>query len=386
MKVYEINPSYKIHNLYGFSEPASQKMEILIEMYHNTVVSLSYILFAIIFAIIVTVYYFRSSKNLYAIPFQKSVDALFVFVPIIIIYYLAVPAVGFIINNDKLIAYLDTPIVLLEYQNLVLKISQEVISDEEVELCVNPDGILMMNVKNTAWKYLPSSKVEISVSSLDSSDVPHFSNIDKVLSNGDKYLNRSPGHYSLSYGNHAGAFTSGKIPDGYEQCDLGKPVLCPIFKFNICDIESVRDTIDYSDILNANSLKIDSSPSQKMVIYRLDGSKEIFLKSYDKDNFIQELTMRECLMEQDFMELKSKLILSGDLCKDELASAKYDSYLNSLSFKDLNELWWNYKSGKLNMEKLAYDVSNTRMIEVQKDTYLLSKSIVKDFMKYVNKK
>ncbi len=116
MKVYEINPSHKIHNLYGFSEPASQKMEILIEMYHNTVVSLSYILFAIIFAIIVTVYYFRSSKNLYAIPFQKSVeylvDALFVFVPIIIIYYLAVPAVGFIINNDKLIAYLDTPITL----------------------------------------------------------------------------------------------------------------------------------------------------------------------------------------------------------------------------------------------------------------------------------
>lgn len=116
MKVYEINPSHKIHNLYGFSEPASQKMEILIEMYHNTVVSLSYILFAIIFAIIVIVYYFRSSKNLYAIPFKKSVeylvDALFVFVPIIIIYYLAVPAVGFIINNDKLIAYLDTPITL----------------------------------------------------------------------------------------------------------------------------------------------------------------------------------------------------------------------------------------------------------------------------------
>lgn len=79
-------------------------------------------------------------------------------------------------------------------------------------------------------------------------------------------------------------------------------------------------------------------------------------------------------------------MLGGDLCKDELASAKYDSYLNSLSFKDLNELWWNYKSGKLNMEKLAYDVSNTRIIEVQKDTYLFSKSIVKDFMKYVNKK
>jgi heme/copper-type cytochrome/quinol oxidase subunit 2 len=116
MKVYEVNPSYKIHNLYGFSEPASQKMEILIEMYHNTVVTLSYILFAIIFAIVVTVYYFRSSKNLYPIPFQKSVeylvDALFVFMPIIIIYYLAVPAVGFIINNDKLIAYLDTPLTL----------------------------------------------------------------------------------------------------------------------------------------------------------------------------------------------------------------------------------------------------------------------------------
>jgi heme/copper-type cytochrome/quinol oxidase subunit 2 len=116
MKIHEINGSYKIHNLYGFSEPASQKMEILIEMYHNTVVTLSYILFGIIFAIVVTVYYFRSSKNIRAIPFKKSVeylvDGLFVFVPIIIIYYLAVPAVGFIINNDKLIGYLDTPITL----------------------------------------------------------------------------------------------------------------------------------------------------------------------------------------------------------------------------------------------------------------------------------
>lgn len=116
MKLYEINPTEKIQKIYGFSEPASQKMEILVEMYHNTVVSLSYILFAIIFAIVITVYKYRSSKNQYAMPFQKSVeylvDALFVFMPIIIIYYLAVPAVGFIINNDKLIAYLDTPMTL----------------------------------------------------------------------------------------------------------------------------------------------------------------------------------------------------------------------------------------------------------------------------------
>jgi len=111
--MYEFSPSTHIHEFYGFSEPASQKMEILIEMYHNTFITLSYILVGIICVIAVTLYYFRSSKNLYPIHFKKSVeylvDALFVFVPIIIVYYLTVPAVGFIINNDKLLAYVDTP-------------------------------------------------------------------------------------------------------------------------------------------------------------------------------------------------------------------------------------------------------------------------------------
>jgi cytochrome c oxidase subunit 2 len=113
---YDLAPARNIHDIYGFSEPASHKMEILIEMYHNTVVTLSIILGAIMLLIGIITYWYRSSKNLYPIRFLKSaeylVDALFVFVPIIIVYYLAVPAVGFIINNDKLLSYVDTPFSL----------------------------------------------------------------------------------------------------------------------------------------------------------------------------------------------------------------------------------------------------------------------------------
>lgn len=109
---YDFSPELNIHSIYGFSEPASQRMQTIIEMYHNTVVTLSYILITIILVIAITVYFFRSTKNLYPIHFKKPVeylvDALFVFVPIIIVYYLTVPAVGFILHTDRSIAYVDT--------------------------------------------------------------------------------------------------------------------------------------------------------------------------------------------------------------------------------------------------------------------------------------
>ncbi len=407
MKIYEINLSYKIHNLYGFSEPASQKMEILIEMYHNTVVSLSYILFAIIFAIVVTVRCYRRHRNIYLIPLNKSgeniVDALFVLVTIIIVCYVALPALEFIVDSDKLIAYLDTPITLevVEYQwywsygiygeesNYLMdlfKLMPEVNVEEESE--VTPDGMLMMNAKNSAWKYLPSSDVRTGVSYLNPSDVPQVSKIAKVLSNHDKFLEGSVNHYSLSFDYNTGVFSSGKIPKVYEQVNLGTPPLCPVFKYKICKIETVRDTLDYNEILHANSSKV-LCQEQKMVIYKSDQSKYIYLKTAENDQFLKELLMREYLMEEDFLELKYKLLSRDPLCKDELARAKYDSYISNLSFKELNELWWKYNSGdKSNtmLDDLASKVSKTEIVEVPKDTYLFSRSIVKDFMKMVKQK
>lgn len=101
-----------IYHLYGFSEPASEKMYTIIEMYHNTAIILSYI-FVVIFVIIgLSIKLFRADVNRIAISFDKRVeyllDALFVIAPIIIVYYLTIPAVSFILHSDRMSAQADT--------------------------------------------------------------------------------------------------------------------------------------------------------------------------------------------------------------------------------------------------------------------------------------
>lgn len=101
-----------IYHIYGFSEPASEKMYSIVEMYHNTAIVLSYV-FVVIFIIIgITIKLFKADNNRSSIPFDKRVeyllDALFVLAPIIIVYYLTVPAVSFILHGDRFGSYTDT--------------------------------------------------------------------------------------------------------------------------------------------------------------------------------------------------------------------------------------------------------------------------------------
>jgi cytochrome c oxidase subunit 2 len=108
----EVSTYQTVYHLYGFSEPASERMHSLVEMFHNTAVCLSYIFVVILLIIGLMIYFFKADNNKIALPFNKRVeylvDALFVFMPIIVVYYLTVPAVGFILHTDRSISYLDS--------------------------------------------------------------------------------------------------------------------------------------------------------------------------------------------------------------------------------------------------------------------------------------
>jgi cytochrome c oxidase subunit 2 len=108
----EFSSYQTVYHIYGFSEPASERMHSLVEMFHNTSVSLSYVFVVIILIIGLMIYFFKADHNVIALPFNKRVeylvDALFVFMPIIIVYYLTVPAVGFILHTDRSVSYLDS--------------------------------------------------------------------------------------------------------------------------------------------------------------------------------------------------------------------------------------------------------------------------------------
>jgi cytochrome c oxidase subunit 2 len=108
----EMSSYQTVYHIYGFSEPASERMHSLVEMFHNTVVCLSYIFVVILLIISLMIYFFKADHNKIALPFNKRVeylvDALFVFMPIIVVYYLTVPAVGFILHTDRSVSYLDS--------------------------------------------------------------------------------------------------------------------------------------------------------------------------------------------------------------------------------------------------------------------------------------
>ena len=116
---YYIGNEYAVKNLhvfYGFPEPANEHMVSVIDMYHNTFISLSWILLGIIWFVYETVRRFHADKNGYPSYFtrwqESMIDACVVFIPLIVILYLTVPTVGYILHTDKLMQYLTSNISL----------------------------------------------------------------------------------------------------------------------------------------------------------------------------------------------------------------------------------------------------------------------------------
>lgn len=114
MSGHFINPNWlvnKNHSLYGFPEPGNENMVAIIDMYHNTFITLTFILFGIAIIFTHIVVYFRSSVNPYPILFTKwqesLIDAFVVLIPVIIIYYLSVPAVGYVLHNNRFLQELE---------------------------------------------------------------------------------------------------------------------------------------------------------------------------------------------------------------------------------------------------------------------------------------
>lgn len=102
----------KVHEIHGFPEPANDQMISIIDMYHNTAVTLGYILISIAVVIGVVLFAFNAHKHPYPSYFRKweesMIDTFVVLLPIIVIYYLTVPAVGYILHTDRFLQYLNS--------------------------------------------------------------------------------------------------------------------------------------------------------------------------------------------------------------------------------------------------------------------------------------
>jgi heme/copper-type cytochrome/quinol oxidase subunit 2 len=102
----------RLHDVYGFPEPANENMMTIIDMYHNTVITLSYILIAIFAVVVGVLEKYGACSNPYPIYFRRwqesMVDVIVVLVPIIVVWYLTVPTVGYILHHDTLIQDVDT--------------------------------------------------------------------------------------------------------------------------------------------------------------------------------------------------------------------------------------------------------------------------------------
>ena len=102
----------KMHYFWGFPEPANEHMVSIIDMYHNTVITLFYIFLAVVYFVDHVLTKYSADKNSYPIYFTKwqesMIDAFVVLVPLIVIWYLTVPAVGYILHNDRFLQYLDS--------------------------------------------------------------------------------------------------------------------------------------------------------------------------------------------------------------------------------------------------------------------------------------
>lgn len=103
-----------INHLFSYSEAASENMSVISELYHNNCITLGYVLYVVLAIILLSIYYFNSRVSLHASAFNGKVeylmDSLFVFAPIIIIYCLSVPAIGYIMSNDITMLSVSSPL------------------------------------------------------------------------------------------------------------------------------------------------------------------------------------------------------------------------------------------------------------------------------------
>jgi cytochrome c oxidase subunit 2 len=101
----------RLHDIYGFPEPANESMLTIIDMYHNTVITLSYILIAIVAVVVGVIEKYQASVNPYPVYFKKwqesLIDVIVVLVPIIVVWYLTVPTVGYLLHQDTLVQAID---------------------------------------------------------------------------------------------------------------------------------------------------------------------------------------------------------------------------------------------------------------------------------------
>lgn len=113
---YENEIAENLHRFYGFPEPANEQMASLVDMYHNTFISLAWILFAIILCIDEMIDQFNAQANKYPSYFtrwqESMIDACVVLVPLIVILYLVVPTVGYVLHTDRLMQYISSNISL----------------------------------------------------------------------------------------------------------------------------------------------------------------------------------------------------------------------------------------------------------------------------------
>lgn len=103
------NSTSMVNQIYGFSEPANDHMLNIIDMYHNMCATLGLSMYLIGFIMILALDLFNANVNIYPRYFKKweenTIDIFIVILPLVIILYLAIPAVGYIIQADALMQY-----------------------------------------------------------------------------------------------------------------------------------------------------------------------------------------------------------------------------------------------------------------------------------------
>src|SRR6185312_8879655 len=93
---------------YGFFEPANSQMGAIVEMYYSTAQTMFYI-FLFIVVLIWAIVGSRNEDIKYPVSFKRWQETLIdigvLFIPLIIIYYLTVPAIGYILHIDRFLQW-----------------------------------------------------------------------------------------------------------------------------------------------------------------------------------------------------------------------------------------------------------------------------------------
>jgi heme/copper-type cytochrome/quinol oxidase subunit 2 len=89
---------------FGFAAPANQQMQAIVDMFYATSLTMLYILLFIIL-FMWAMLYTRNEDLRYPVSFKKWQETLIdigvIFVPLIIVYFLTVPAVGYVLHLDR---------------------------------------------------------------------------------------------------------------------------------------------------------------------------------------------------------------------------------------------------------------------------------------------